>query len=138
MNGFEAELKTRILGTVPNAIISNEDNALSDWQQQIPQLLKIERVQSVEPVVRGEAIIQAADALQGVLFEGIVPQMHASNVLRANIYTGRLTDLKAGSYRIIIGESLARELNVGVGDKVRIISARGSRFTPLGRMPQSA
>ncbi len=135
MNGFEAELKTRILGTVPHVIISNEDNALSDWQQQIPSLLKLDSVESVEPVVRNEAIIQTAQALQGILFEGIYPQMHASDVLKDSIYIGRLTDLSAGSYHILIGQSLARQLGVSVGDKVRIISARGSRFTPFGRIP---
>ena len=135
MNGFEQELKTRILGAVPHAIISNKDNALSDWQQQMPALLKIEYVKSVEPVVRSEAIMQTANALQGVLFEGIDPEIHAGEVVKASIYSGRLSDLQAGSYRIIIGRSLARQLAVSIGDKVRIISARGSRFTPLGRMP---
>ncbi len=135
MNGFEHELKTRILGAVPHAIISNESQALSDWQQQIPELLKIDRVKSVEPVVRGEAIVQTQSSLQGVVFEGIVPEVYGSDVIKSNIHTGSLTDLKAGSYHIIIGQSLARQLNVSLGDKVRIISARGSRFTPLGRMP---
>ena len=135
MNGFEQELKTRILGTVPHAIVSNEENALSDWQELIPELLKLDSVKSVEPVVRSEAIMQTAEDLQGVVFEGIEPEVHGSDVLKSNIYIGRLTDLQAGSYRIIIGRSLARQLGVSVGDKVRIISARGSRFTPLGRMP---
>jgi lipoprotein-releasing system permease protein len=135
MNGFEQELKTRILGTVPHAIISNENHLLSNWQQQIPELLKIDRVKSVEPVVRGEAIAQTASALQGVLFEGVEPENFAGEVLKSNINIGRLSDLTAGSYHIIIGRSLAHQLGVTVGDKVRIISARGSRFTPLGRIP---
>ena len=126
MNGFEAELKTRILGTVPHAIISNEDELLTDWQQQIPSLLTVDSVKSVEPVVRSEAIIQSGQALQGILFEGIYPHMYGSDVLKNNIYAGRLSDLTAGSYHILIGRSLARHLGVSIGDKVRIISARGS------------
>ncbi|MCW8996646.1 MAG: lipoprotein-releasing ABC transporter permease subunit [Psychromonas sp.] len=135
MNGFEAELKTRILGAVPHAIISNKIQALSDWQQQIPGLLKTEGIKSVEPVVSGEAIIQTENNLEGILFEGIEPEIHASDVVKSSIYAGRLSDLKAGYFRIIIGQSLARQLGISVGDKVRIISARGSRFTPFGRLP---
>jgi lipoprotein-releasing system permease protein len=135
MNGFEAELKTRILGTVPHAMISNKANALTNWQEQIPELLKIESVKNVEPVVRGEAIIQTPGSLQGILFEGIFPDNYGSDIVKSSIYIGQLSDLTAGSYRIFIGESLARKLAVSVGDKVRIISARGSRYTPLGRMP---
>ena len=135
MNGFEAELKSRILGAVPHAIISNEANTLTNWKQQIPSLLKIDKVQSVEPIVRSEAIIQTANNLEGILFEGIQTETHISDVITSNIYLGQLSDLKAGSYRIIIGQALARQLSVTVGDKVRIISTRGSRYTPLGRIP---
>jgi len=73
--------------------------------------------------------------LQGVVFEGIEPQHHSRNIVASSIYAGQLTDLKAGDFNIIIGQSLARELGVNLGDKVRVISARGSLFTPLGRMP---
>jgi len=135
MNGFENELKTRILGAIPHAIISNEQQAVNDWQTQIPELLKIPLVKSVEPVVSGEAIIQTQKNLQGVLFEGVLPEYYASDVVKSAIYVGKLTDLSAGSYHIIIGDSLARQLGVGLGDKVRIISTRGSRYTPLGRIP---
>ncbi len=135
MNGFEQELKTRILGAVPHAMVSNQENVISDWQKQLPLFAQLEHVKSVEPVVRTEAIIQSGKGLLGVEIEGIKPQLFASDVIKSTIYSGRLTDLKAGHYNIIIGQSLARELSVGVGDKVRLISARGSRFTPFGRMP---
>jgi len=135
MNGFEHELKTRILGAVPHAMISNESHLLNNWQMQIPELLAVDAVKSVEPVVRSEAILQTQHSLQGVVFEGIEPQHHSRNIVASSIYAGQLTDLKAGDFNIIIGQSLARELGVNLGDKVRVISARGSLFTPLGRMP---
>ncbi|WP_028862931.1 lipoprotein-releasing ABC transporter permease subunit [Psychromonas aquimarina] len=135
MNGFEQELKTRILGAVPHAMVSNQENVVSDWQQELASFAQLEHVKSVEPVVRTEAIIQSSKGLLGVEIEGIKPELFASDVIKSTIHSGRLTDLKAGDYNIIIGQALARELSVGVGDKVRLISARGSRFTPLGRMP---
>ncbi|MCP5079174.1 MAG: FtsX-like permease family protein, partial [Psychromonas sp.] len=73
--------------------------------------------------------------LQGVTFEGVYPEYYASEIVKSNIYIGRLEDLTSRSYNIIIGRSLARQLSVSVGDKVRIISARGTRFTPLGQLP---
>ena len=135
MNGFESELKTRILGAVPHAIISNNSNTLTNWQSQIQPLLKINSVTSVEPVVRSEAIIQTENNLEGILFEGIEAATHVRDSVTSNIYLGKLTDLKAGSYRIIIGQGLATQLGVSIGDKVRIISSRGSRYTPLGKIP---
>lgn len=135
MNGFEHELKTRILGTVSHAIISNDNQLLTDWQQQVPDLLNIIGIQNVESVVRSEAIIQTPTGLQGVLFEGIEPKDYANKIIKSNVYVGQLRDLEAGKYRLIIGASLSRHLGVNVGDKVRVISVRGSYFTPLGRMP---
>jgi len=71
MNGFEHELKTRILGAVPHAMISNESHLLSDWERQLSELLTIKALKSVEAVVRSEAIAQTQKSLQGIVFEGI-------------------------------------------------------------------
>lgn len=136
MNGFEKELKTRILGSVPQVTISNSDQAMSDWEPQIPKLLASnENIKDIEPIVRNEAIVQTVNGLQGIIFEGLQPLNHVNDIVTASIYSGQLTDLNAGSYNIIIGRSLANKLDVTLGDKVRIISARGSQFTPLGRIP---
>ncbi|PKG38925.1 lipoprotein-releasing ABC transporter permease subunit [Psychromonas sp. Urea-02u-13] len=135
MNGFEGELKSRILGAVPQAVLSNDTQTINHWQEKLAPLLTIEKVKSVEPVVTSEAIIQSAKHLQGITFEGIYPEYYASEIIASNIYSGRLDDLTSRSYNIIIGSSLARTLSVSVGDKVRIISARGTRFTPLGQLP---
>lgn len=135
MNGFENELKTRILGAVPHAVISNDVQTLTDWQAQIPPLLEIESVKSVEPVVSSEAIMQTEKSLQGVFFEGIDPDLYGSDLIKSHLFMGRLADLQAGQYKVIIGQSLARQLNVNVGDKVRVISARGTRYTPVGQLP---
>jgi lipoprotein-releasing system permease protein len=135
MNGFESELKTRILGAVPQAVLSNENKTINDWEEKLAPLLKLESVKSVEPIINSEAIIQSANHIQGITFEGIYPKYYASEVVASNIYLGHLNDLTSRSYNIIIGRSLARTLSVAIGDKVRIISARGTRFTPLGQLP---
>ncbi|WP_022940811.1 lipoprotein-releasing ABC transporter permease subunit [Psychromonas hadalis] len=135
MNGFEAELKTRILGAVPQAVLSNDSKIITDWQEKRIPLLNIESVKSVEPVINSEAIIQSSHNIQGITFEGIYPEYYASEIVKSSIYVGSLDELTSRAYNIIIGRSLARQLSVNVGEKVRLISARGTRFTPLGQMP---
>lgn len=135
MNGFESELKTRILGAVPQAVLSNNTKTIDNWQQKLSPLQQLPRVKSVEPVVNSEAIIQSASQIQGITFEGIYPAHFASEVIKSNLYVGNIEDLTSRSYNIIIGRSLGFLLNVNIGDKVRIISARGTRFTPLGQLP---
>jgi len=135
MNGFESELKNRILGAVPQAVLSNEAKTVNHWQQKMASMVELEKVKSVEPVINSEAIIQSSTQLQGIAFEGVYPEYYASEVIKSRIYQGSLDDLTSRSYNIIMGRSLAFLLNVDIGDKVRIISARGTRFTPLGQLP---
>lgn len=135
MNGFEGELKQRILGAVPQAKLSNQQQIIDNWSQRIEQLPADPLVTAIEPMINAEAILQSASDLQGVLIEGIYPELYASNTVKNSIYIGQLSALQANKYRIIIGHQLAQQLNVTLGDKVRVISTRGTRYTPLGQVP---
>ena len=135
MNGFENELKTRILGAIPNVIVSNQDQDVSDWQDKASIFKDDEAITAVEPTVSGEAIAQGKRGLQGILFEGILPNNYNSEVLKKSIYSGKIDSLSPRSYNIIIGRSLAKDLGVRVGNKVRLISSKGSRYTPFGLLP---
>ena len=135
MNGFQSELKTRILGAIPHVVLSNDKQVVENWQKDIDTLNKIEHVKAVEPTVTGEAIAQGEKGLQGVLFEGISPENYNSEIIKENIYSGSLKSLSAHSYNIVIGRSLAKDLGVRVGGKIRIISTKGSRYTPFGLIP---
>jgi lipoprotein-releasing system permease protein len=135
MNGFESELKQRILGAIPQAKLSNQDQTIDNWQQRINSLGKDPLVTTVEPMINMEAIIQSTSNLQGVLVEGIYPEKYASKTVKNSIYHGQLDNLKAGEYHVLVGAQLANQLQVGIGDKVRIISTRGARYTPIGQVP---
>ena len=135
MNGFEGELKERILGAIPQAKLSNQQQTIDNWQQRIKSIPQDPLVVAIEPMVNTEAIIQSKHGLQGVLVEGVYPEKYASNTVRNAIYDGDINNLEVGKYRIIIGRNLARQLKVRVGDKVRVISTRGVRYTPLGEVP---
>jgi len=135
MNGFEGELKQRILGAIPHAKLTNQSQTIDNWQQRIDSIPSDPLVVNIEPMINAEAILQSKTGLQGVKIEGIYPEKYSSKTVKDNIVIGRLDDLKASEYKIIIGNQLANKLGVRLGDKVRMTSTRGVRYTPLGQVP---
>ena len=135
MNGFEGELKQRILGAIPHAKLTNDSQTIDNWQQRIDSIPVDPLVVNIEPMINAEAILQSKTGLQGVKIEGIYPEKYGSKTVRNNIIIGNIDDLKASEYKIIIGDQLANKLGVRLGDKVRVTSTRGVRYTPLGQVP---
>ena len=135
MNGFEGELKQRILGAIPHAKLTNQSQMIDNWQQRIDLIPSESSVVSIEPMINAEAILQSKTGLQGVKIEGIYPEKYGSKTVQDNIIIGSIDDLKASEYNIIIGDQLANKLGVRLGDKVRVTSTRGVRYTPLGQVP---
>jgi len=140
MNGFEGELKKRILGIVPHVIVSQTvDNEQKEnftaWSVLRKQLLQQNHVEQVTPFLSSDALIQSPENLQGVLLQGIVPEYEQSNIISQNIIHGTLNSLSEQPYSIVIGQALARKLNVSLHDAVRIVLPNKTVFTPLGRMP---
>ncbi|MGV2872672.1 lipoprotein-releasing ABC transporter permease subunit [Colwellia sp. E150_009] len=140
MNGFEGELKKRILGIVPHVIVSQTlDNTqkgnFTAWPLLRKQLLQQNHVEQVTPFLSSEALIQSPENLQGVLLQGIVPEYEQSNIISQNIIHGTLNSLSEQPYSIVIGQALARKLNVSLHDSIRIVLPNKTVFTPLGRMP---
>ncbi len=135
MNGLEQEQKERVLGAVPHVIYTNEKEQVSNWRELLPSFESLPHVQAVSGVVFGEAMAQSPGQLQGVLIQGIYPEYHPDDIIRRSMLVGDLNELEAGKYKVIIGRSLARQLGVTLGDKVRLMSAKGTVFTPFGRLP---
>lgn len=132
MNGFESQLKGRILGVLPQAVISQDDDKTA--QGEIPAFIRqIPQLERVAPVVRSEAVIQSASQLTAGMLVGIEPGL--DEPVARYLMSGQLSNLTQGSYRVLLGHSLARSLKVSVGDKVRLMVTSASQFTPLGRIP---
>ncbi|OOE78854.1 transporter [Salinivibrio sp. ML198] len=128
MNGFEAQLKGRILGVLPHAIIANgqanpDQTAIERWPHVI----------DTAPIQTTDAVIQSRKGLSAGLLEGIDPSAHEP--LASHLLQGELSALAAGRYQVIIGRSMATELQLRVGDAVRVMVTSASRFTPIGRIP---
>lgn len=137
MNGFERELKTRILGIVPQVtLIDAQQGSLSDWQGKAAQMNWPHQVQHVSPFVQSEGLVQGDGQMQAVMLQGIYPEHEpAHSVLAAHLLTGRLNDLQPGEYRVFIGRPLAMQLNAYAGDRIRVTAAAGQQHTPIGVMP---
>ncbi|MFN3014753.1 lipoprotein-releasing ABC transporter permease subunit LolC [Vibrio coralliilyticus] len=133
MNGFEAQLKGRILGVLPQAIVSEADGK-TPYTETIPDFAKqLSTAAHPEPIVQSEAVIQSSDNLSAGLLIGIKPSDH--DPIESHLIAGRLSSLQAGKYQVFIGHTLARAMDVSLGDKVRLMVTSASQFTPLGRIP---
>ncbi|BFT30632.1 lipoprotein-releasing ABC transporter permease subunit [Alteromonas sp. D210916BOD_24] len=125
MNGLEGQLKQRILGVVPHL--------------ELKQPQPIHNIKSVVATMayrEAEAVVQSRTDIRGVQIHGIEPDVMAAHTLVAShMEQGQFSQLTSGSYYAIIGRALAMKLQVRVGDKLRVMVAGASVYTPFGRMP---
>ncbi|GAB6262271.1 lipoprotein-releasing ABC transporter permease subunit LolC [Photobacterium sp. R1] len=133
MNGFEQQLKDRILGVLPQALISHPDGRFTQPEQPPAALSAIPQVNQVAPLTRAEAVLQSPNALAAGSMLGVTPD--GFEPLAAHMVQGAVSDLTPGSYRVILGNGMAQQLGVRVGDKVRLMVTSVSVYTPLGRIP---
>ena len=136
MNGFEKELRQRILGMASHATVSEFGERLQDWEAVKQQVSRHERVLAVAPYVSGETMLSVGQQVSGAVVRGIIPDEEAgvSDVLE-NIRRGDVGNLQAGSYNIILGSELAYSLGVGLGDAVTVVSPQ-IMVGPTGLMPR--
>ncbi len=143
MNGFEGELKKRILGLVPHVVvqespaetISKIKSSDFPWLTLRESLLQQPHVLRVSPLLESEGLIQSATGLQGVLIQGVMPEFEAGNIINSHLVSGSMASLTTQPYSLILGESLANKLQVSLGDEVRLVLPNKSVFTPMGRIP---
>lgn len=141
MNGFQDELRNRILGVASHIEITGFNNRLSDWQSVAKQVTPTapqsdSRVLAAAPYVMAQGMLSYGQAVQGSIVRGILPAEEAQvSALATHMKSGRLSDLKAGEFNIILGSDLAMLLGVSVGEKVVLLAPQG-QFTPTGVVPR--
>lgn len=136
MNGFQEELRNRILGMVSHATIDGIDGPLQDWQKAVAVSRTDSRVLGAAPYVQTEALLQGARR-QGALIRGVLPELEPKvSDLGEKMKQGKLSDLQPGKYRIILGSELAQTLGVGVGDSVNVFVSEAT-VTPIGPIPRA-
>ena len=136
MNGFEAELRDRILGMTSHASITGIDGELHDWENLQAPLGREPRVKGWAPYVEGQAMINSDRRVSGSLIRGILPDYEPRvSEVATRLVAGNLSDLKAGEFGIILGAELAEHLGVITGDKITVITPQITA-TPAGILPR--
>ena len=136
MNGFERELRVRILGMASHATISGFEGPLVDWPQAAAFAKQNPKVRAVAPYIQGEGMVRRRGDLSGTLLRGVLPEMEAEvSELAQHMKQGALSDLVGGEYRIVLGSELARALGAEVGDKIDLMIPQAS-VTPAGVLPR--
>jgi lipoprotein-releasing system permease protein len=128
MNGFERELKTRILSVTSHATLMGLDGSLADWRADQARALKLPGVQAAAPYIEAEALLTHGARASGTAVRGVAPaQERAAVGLAQRIQGARIEQLTDGSYRIVLGDALAAALGAGIGDDVVLIAPVSSR-----------
>jgi lipoprotein-releasing system permease protein len=136
MNGFERELRTRILGMASHATITGNSEGLADWQQAAALASKRPEIEAAAPYIEGEGMVKVGSELSGTMLRGVLPSAEAKvDDVATHMKVGSLDDLKSGSYNIVLGRELAQLLGVTVGDKVDLMIPQAT-VTPAGVLPR--
>ena len=136
MNGFQDELRSRILGMTAHATVTGRNGQLHDWQALQKKLSDTPHLQGMAPFINAQVMLNYDRRVSGSMLRGILPEREpAVSEVGENMKTGRLQDLEAGSFNIILGAELANYLGVGIGDKVTVISPQ-LNSTPAGIIPR--
>lgn len=136
MNGFETELRTRILAMTSHAALESFGDGLADWPAVQARAEQDAAVTAAAPYLQGEAMLLQGDEVSGAIVRGIVPaEERRVSGLGDKLLAGTLDDLAPGSWNIVLGSALARELQVEVGERVVLAISQGT-VTPAGVVPR--
>ena len=136
MNGFQKEVRARILGVVAHVQISGAENRLADWRGVAREASANPEVMAAAPFVFGQGMLMHGSSVRGVVVRGIAPELE-ENVVEIGLHmvAGRLDSLVPGEFGIVLGSELARILGASVGDKITLIAPQGL-VTPAGIVPR--
>jgi lipoprotein-releasing system permease protein len=136
MNGFQKEVRTRILAVVSHLQILADDNRLENWQEVAGLAAQHPRVVGTAPFVQAQAMITNGQAMRGALVRGILPDQEEKVAdLARHMRAGSLDALRPGEFGVVLGADLARALGVLRGEKVALVAPQGV-VTPAGVIPR--
>jgi len=136
MNGFQNELRTRILGVASHVQISGPGDMLADWEAVAALATANPRVIAAAPYVNVQAMLTFDGAVRGSVIRGILPEReNLVAEIGRNMKSGTLAALKPGEFGIVLGAELARALAAIPGDKITLIAPQG-QVTPAGIVPR--
>lgn len=131
MNGFENELQKRILGVIPHVTLESS-GGFEDLENISEIILEDSNVEALAPFLSSQVVINSNDVSKGVIIKG-TSQQNEISIIPDNMLVGDLEALEGGS-NIIVGDSLAYELNAAIGDSVNLLNIDQSN--PLIGVPR--
>ena len=136
MNGFQTQVRDRMLSVIPHIQISSGTGPVSDWRSLAAVAEKTSEVRGAAPFVEGQGLISTGDRVIGTMVEGVDPkeEVKASEVA-STMPAGTLDSLTPGSFHAVIGSVLAARLGVAPGDKIALVVPQGTT-TPAGMIPR--
>ena len=136
MNGFQKEVRDRMLSVLAHVEVSALGGAIEDWQAVERAARTHPEVQAAAPYVNSQGLFSSGDVVRGALVRGIEPAAEPKvSDIAARVRGGQLTDLRPGEYGVVLGAELARALGVRTGEKVTLIAPQG-QVTPAGVVPR--
>jgi lipoprotein-releasing system permease protein len=137
MNGFQKEVTDRMLSVISHIeVFDAAGSALPDWQATVARARQNPAVVGAAPFIASQALLARGDTLRGTLVRGIVPAEEARiTELAERLRDTTLTTLQPGTWRIVLGGELARQLGVQRGDVVTLVAPSG-QVTPAGVLPR--
>ncbi|MCC6374075.1 MAG: lipoprotein-releasing ABC transporter permease subunit [Moraxellaceae bacterium] len=135
MNGFDRELKNRILGMIPHATINSRE-PFHDWQKLAEFAKKNQQVMAVAPYTQLQGMLAANGQVTGAMISGVEPQYEKKvSIVEKHMQTGSLDNLQADGFGIVLGETLALNLGLQVGDKMTLVLPEAA-VSPAGVIPR--
>lgn len=136
MNGFQQELRQRILSMTSHATIEGPDGDLQNWRSAREIALANRAVAAAAPYVEDQAMLVNGNRVSGALIRGVLPEEEARvSSIGEHLRAGNLADLRSGQYNVVLGYALAEELGLEVGEQVVVVVAKGNT-TPIGVVPR--
>lgn len=136
MNGFQKEVRDRMLSVIPHVEIRASKGALTDVEGVEKVLQAQSDVVAVAPFVEGQGLFSSGAVVRGAVVKGIDPAKEPGvSELAQSVSGAELSDLKSKAFQVILGQALARQLRVHIGDKVALLVPEGN-MTPAGLIPR--
>jgi lipoprotein-releasing system permease protein len=136
MNGFQKEVRARILSVVSHVQITGAENRLADWQTVARESAAHPQVAAAAPFVNAQGMLVFGAGVRGAVVRGIVPELEQKVAeIGLHMIVGKLESLAPGEFGIVLGSELARALGARAEDKVTLIAPQGL-VTPAGILPR--
>lgn len=135
-NGFQREVRTRMLSAVAHVQVTGLGESLRDWQAVAAAAAKNRHVVAAAPYVSAQGLLTSGGNVRGAVLRGIEPAAEEKvSEIGAHMRSGTLESLRSGEYNVVLGAPLARALGVTVGERVVLVAPQG-QVTPAGILPR--